>query len=73
MRQLVWSLEHSGRRRQAFIEDLGVSGFELLIVGAGGLEIWRAQFASWALAEDRATLEHGRLISHGWTLTNETS
>jgi hypothetical protein len=69
MRQLVWSLERSGRQRQAFIEDLGGNGFELLIVDEDGVEVWRAQFASWALAEDRATREHGRLISHGWTLT----
>jgi hypothetical protein len=73
MRRLVWKVERSGVRRLAFIEEVGGNRFELLIVDAGGREVRRTRFGSRALAEDRAALEFGRLISHGWAEGNDAS
>ena len=73
MRRLVWNLERRGVRRLAFIEKAGSDHFELLVLDGDGQEIRRTRFGSRALAEDRAALEFGRLISHGWTESNDAS
>jgi hypothetical protein len=73
MRRLVWQVERRGVRRLAFIEDIGDNHFELLIVDGDGHEVRRTRFRSRALAEDRAALEYGRLISQGWAERNDAS
>jgi len=73
MRRLVWKVERAGVRRLAFIEEVGGDRFALLIVDGDGQEVRRTRFRSRALAEDRAALEYGRLISHGWAESNDAS